>query len=247
MKNTLLLLVLTIAFSAVSQNNKLSGIYTEYKRTLWNNEDGSKYTLDQKPFVANLQFDFINDNKVITYRESKKVEENYTINGDTLIFSFQIGKGENIRTLYTKYIILENKNELVLREYKSGLDKDYYLKKYSFKKNQAIQQDYLNKNNYDVFTIVEEMPSYPGDADALNNFIAEEVKKLNIKGNEKVFIKLKINPEGKIEETEILNNPKAKYVEAAMKIVRKLSNFNPGKQNGKPVWVYYNFPIKFIN
>ncbi len=247
MKNTLLLLLLTITTGALSQNYKLSGIYTEYKRTLWNNDDGSKYTIDQKPFVPNLQFDFINDNKAITYRESKKVEESYTINGDTLIFSFQIGKRENTRTLYTKYIILENKNELVLREYKSSLDKDYYLKKYSFKKNQEIQQDYLNKNNYDVFTLVDEMPSYPGDVDALKNFVAEEVKRLNIKGNEKVFIKLKINPEGKIEETEILNNPKAKYVEEAMKIVRKLSNFNPGKQNGKPVWVYYNFPIKFIN
>jgi hypothetical protein len=245
MKNTLLLLLLTSTYSTFSQNNKLSGIYTEYKRTLWNNEDGSKYTINQKPFEPNLQFEFISDNNAITYIGNKKDEENYTINGDTLIFSIQVGQGDYTRTLYTKYIIIENKSELVLREFKNELDKEYYLKKFYFKKSDNLQQDYLDKNNFEVYTMVEEMPSYPGDKDALKNYIAEEVKKMNIKGNEKVFIKLLISPEGKLENTEILNSPKVEYVEAAMKIVRKLSNFNSGKQNGKAVYVYYNFPVKF--
>lgn len=248
MKNTLLLLVLTSAFISYSQNNKLSGIYTESKRTLWNNEDGSKYTFNQKSFEPKLQFDFNGqENNVIVYDANKKSEQTYNINGDTLILSLQLGKGANTRTLYAKYIILENKTELVLREFKSGLNEDYYLKKYYFKKGNVLQQDYLNKNNHDVYTMVEEMPTYPGDVDALKNFVAEEVKKLSIKGNEKVFIKLLINPQGKIEDVEILNNPKAIYVEGAMKIVRKLSNFTPGKQNGKTVYVYYNFPVKFID
>lgn len=245
MKNSFLILLLTGAFNVFSQNNKLSGIYTEYKRTLWNGEDGTKYTINQKPFEPSLQFDFISGNKAITYIGNKKDEEDYIINGDTLIFSIQVGQGDYIRTLYTKYIISENKSELVLREFKDELDKDYYLRKFHFKKSNNLQQDYLNKNNFDVYTIVEEMPSYPGDKDALKNYVSEEVKKMNIKGNEKVFIKLLISPEGKIENTEILNKPKIEYVEAAMKIVRKLSNFNAGKQNGKAVWVYYNFPIKF--
>lgn len=244
----LILLFIASSFTAICQNNKLSGIYTEYKRTLWNGDDGSKCTINQKPFESKLQFEFNGqENNVIVYDGNKKSEQTYNLNGDTLILNLQLGKGANARTFYTKYIILENKNELVFREYKDGLDNDYYLKKHYFKKNSALQQEYLNKNNYDVYTMVEEMPSYPGDADALKNFVADEVKKLNISGNEKVFIKLLINPEGKIENSEILNNPKVKYVESAMKIVRKLSNFNPGKQNGKPVWVYYNFPVKFID
>ena len=155
--------------------------------------------------------------------------------------------GENARVVQTKYIITENKNELVLSEVKNNLDKDYYLKTHYLKKNATINQEYINNKNYDVYTMVEEMPSYPGDKDALKNFVADEVKKLNITGNEKVFVKLLISPEGKIEDAEILNNPQVKYVEEAMKIVRTLKNFIPGKQNGKTVWVYYNFPVKFIN
>ena len=55
------MIILFIAFFAnfiLAQETNLSGVYTEYKRTLWNNEDGSKYTFDQKPFVPTLQFDF---------------------------------------------------------------------------------------------------------------------------------------------------------------------------------------------
>jgi hypothetical protein len=246
MKKLIILLALFQAYPVFCQENKLSGIYTEYKRTLWNNEDGSKYTIDRMPFAPKLQFDFNNNNSSVTvYDGSIKSENSYVINDDTLIFAMQLGKGQNIRTLYTKYIILENKNELVLRDFKPNLDKSYYLKKYYFKKNGQIQQEYLSKNNYEIFTIVEESPSFPGGVEEMKKFIAEEVSKSNIKGNEKVFLKLLISPEGKILTVDYLNTPKVEYIEEAVKIVRKFPDFVPGKQSGKPVYVYYNLPVKF--
>lgn len=247
MKNILLLLLFTSAFGAFCQSNKLSGIYIEYKETLLNSEDGSKYTYNQKPFEPKLQFEFNDQNtNVIVYNGKNKSEQTFATSDDTLMLNQTFGKGEYARVIQTKYLITENKKELVLCELKNNLDKDYYLKKYYLKKSNAINQEYINIQNYDIYTMVEEMPSYPGDKDALKNFIAEEVKKLNYSGNEKVFIKLTINPEGKIVNADILNNPKTHYVEGAMKITRKLSNFTPGKQNGKPVYVYFNFPVKFI-
>ena len=62
---------------------------------------------------------------------------------------------------------------------------------------------------------------------------------------ERIFMKLLINPEGKIDNAEILNNPRVDYASEALIIVRKLPNFVTGKQKGKPIYVYYNFPIKF--
>ena len=243
----IIFLFIASSFAAVSQNNKLNGIYTEYKRTLWNGDDGSKYTIDGKPFESKLQFDFSNNKEAVTYDGSKKDEQTYQISGDTLIFSVQVGKGEHARILYTKYIIMENKNELVLREFKNDLDKNYYLRKFHFKKSNEIQQDILNKHNYDVYTMVEEMPIYKGGIEEMRKFISDEVKKSKLtKGSEKVFLKLLINPEGKILNIDILNNPKVEYVEEAVKITRKFPDFTPGKQNGKPVYVYESFPIKFI-
>jgi hypothetical protein len=156
-----------------------------------------------------------------------------------------LGKGENAKTIYTRYIILENKNELVLREYKGSLDENFYLRKYYFRKNPEFNQEYFKKNNIEIFTVVEEMPSYPNGVEEMKKFISTEVSKSELKGGEKVFLKLLINPEGKIIFIEILANPKVKYAEEAVKIANKLPNFIAGKQNGKPVYVYYNIPVKF--
>lgn len=244
MKKLILLLVTINLSNVYGQEKKLAGIYTEYKRTLLNGDDGTKYTIDQKPFDTKLQFEFTNGS-VIIYDGGKKTDNNYSVNGDTLVFSMNVGKDQNLRTIYTKYIIVDNRNDLVIKEFKGNLDENYYLRKYYFKKEKAIRQDYLMKDNYDIFTVVEESPTFPNGSDAMKKFINDELQNSNLKGSEKVFLKALINPEGKIAMIDILNNPKVEYAEEAIRIARKLPNFNPGKQNGKPVFVYYNFPVKF--
>ncbi len=248
MKQIILSILITGSLNAAfCQNNKLSGVYTEYKRTLWNGDDGSKYTIDAKPFEPKLQFEFDSDGTTTTYNGNQKDAQSYSINGDTLTFSLQMGKGQYAKTLYTKYIIIENKNELVLREFKDNLNQQYYLRKFYFKKQNKIQTDLLNKQNYDVYTVVNEMPEFKGGIEELRKLVKEEVSKSALKGNERVFLKLLINPEGKILDVDVLNNPKVEYMEEAVKIIKKFPDFTPGKQNGKPVYVYYNFPVKFEN
>jgi len=244
MKQILLSFIIISSFNAAfCQNNKLSGIYTEYKRTLWNGDDGSKYTIDGKPFEPKLQFEFMDDSNVITYDGSKKREQTYTVDADTLTLSMSMG----IRSIFTKYIIIENKNELTLKEFNNNLDKGFFLKEYHFKKSKSIQQDYLTKNNFEVYTVVNEMPEFPGGMEEMRKFISNEVSKSTLKGDQKVFLKLLISPEGKILNLDVLNNPRVEYMEEAVKITRKFPDFTPGKQNGKPVYVYYNFPVKFVN
>lgn len=245
MKNIFVTL-LFIGISNICISQRFTGIYTEYKRTLLSGEDGSNFTYNQKPFKLSMQFEFkANENKVTVYNGDKQSEQIYVITGDTLTFEMKIGEGENIRAIYTEYIITENKNELILKEFKASLDEKFYLKKFYFKKGNSLQQDLLKKVDYDIFSLVNEMPSFPGGPDEMKKFIANEVGKTNLKGEEKVFIKLLINPEGKIEDVDILNKPKLEYVQEAIKIIRKLPNFTPGKLNGKPVFVYYNLPVKF--
>lgn len=242
-----ILFVIGLYQICICQVQKFSGIYIEYKRTLWNGDDGSDYTFEGKPFKTCMQFDFkTNGDKVIVYNASIQNEQTYTINNDTLVFTMEIGNGENIRTIYTKYIILENKDELIIREFKGLLDDNYYLRKFHFKKSSTIQQDYLKKNSYEIYTMVEEMPNFPGGSEEMKKFIANEVNKSNLKGQEKIFLKLLVAPSGKIESLEILNNPKIEYVKEAVKIIRKFPDFIPGKQNGSGVYVYFNLPVKFI-
>jgi protein TonB len=91
------------------------------------------------------------------------------------------------------------------------------------------------------------MPEFPGGIEEMRKFINDEVSKSTLKGDQKVFLKLLISPEGKILSLDVLNNPKIEYMEVAVKITKKFPDFKPGKQNDKPVYVYYNFPVKFVN
>ena len=89
------------------------------------------------------------------------------------------------------------------------------------------------------------MPEFPGGMEEMRKFVRDEVSKSKLKGDQKVFLKLLITPEGKILNIDVLNNPKVEYMEEAVKITRRFPDFTPGKQNGRPVYVYYNFPVKF--
>ena len=220
MKNTLLFILLSITTSLYCQDKKLSGVYTEYKRTLWNDDDGSKYTIDGKPFEPKLQFEFNADSNTVIFKnpQNKPSKQYFVMNGDTLIIKLPVGRGEKRDTIYNKYVIMENNKELVLRDYKFGLTKEFYIKKYYFKKGEANLSDLKKDEPREIFTMVEEMPSYPKGIEEMRKFISKEVSKSKLKGTERVFLKLLINPEGKIIDVEILATPKVEYAAEAINI-----------------------------
>lgn len=100
-----------------------------------------------------------------------------------------------------------------------------------------------------VFTIVEEMPEFPGGNQALHEFISTnikyplEAKKNNISG--KVYVSFVVSSSGKIKETRILRGIGGGCDEEALRVVDLMPDWQPGKQNGKPVNVQYNLPILF--
>jgi protein TonB len=100
------------------------------------------------------------------------------------------------------------------------------------------------------FTIVEQMPEFPGGASNMMKFIAENVKypamarEAGISGN--VFVSFVVNRNGEISNVKILRGIGGGCDEEAIRVVRLMPSWIPGKQNGKPVPVQFNLPIKFI-
>jgi protein TonB len=81
-------------------------------------------------------------------------------------------------------------------------------------------------------------------------FIAENVKypamarEAGISGN--VFVSFVVNRNGEISNVKILRGIGGGCDEEAIRVVRLMPSWIPGKQNGKPVPVQFNLPIKFI-
>jgi protein TonB len=74
-------------------------------------------------------------------------------------------------------------------------------------------------------------------------FNAELPYKLDLpSGKKSIFIKLRINKEGKIDSIQV-NAPHPKVEQEVLRVLRKFPRLNPGKLNGVPVPVKYQIPI----
>lgn len=99
------------------------------------------------------------------------------------------------------------------------------------------------------FTVVEEMPGFPGGEGEMYKFITttikypEEAKELGIQG--KVFVNFVVEPDGSISEVKLIRGIGGGCDEEAIRVVKSMPKWIPGKQRGVPVRVYFNLPIKF--
>jgi len=96
---------------------------------------------------------------------------------------------------------------------------------------------------------VEEMPVFPGGSAALLKYIAEntkypaEAEENNIQG--KVIIKFAVEPDGSVNRITVLRSVNPLLDEEAVRVIKSLAGWTPGKQNGIAVPVWYFVPVNF--
>jgi protein TonB len=92
-----------------------------------------------------------------------------------------------------------------------------------------------------IFTHVEEMPSYPGGNDALMNYLQKNIRypvqarENNIEGT--VYISFMIDNNGKIRDATLLRGLGGGCDEEALRVVKLMPDWKPGRQNGTNVKV----------
>lgn len=92
-----------------------------------------------------------------------------------------------------------------------------------------------------VFTIVEEMPSFPGGEEAMRAFISENLNcstaALNPTKKHAVFASFLVREDGSISKIKILRGVSEECDKAAKETIAKFPTWIPGKQRGKLVTV----------
>ncbi len=110
------------------------------------------------------------------------------------------------------------------------------------------EADYENSNEM-VYTVVEEQPEYPGGMDAMYDFLGdniqytEEAKAKNVTG--KVFVTFTVGSNGKIRDVKLLKGIGFGLDEEALRVVKAMPKWQPGRKGGENVAVRYNLPIIF--
>lgn len=106
-----------------------------------------------------------------------------------------------------------------------------------------------NEKVDEIFVFVEEMPEFPGGDLALRKYLTNAVKypviaqENGIQG--KVYVSFIIDESGYITNIELMRGIDSSLDNEALRVVRTLPKWKPGKQAGKAVKVRYSVPIHF--
>ena len=101
----------------------------------------------------------------------------------------------------------------------------------------------------EIFTAVEQMPQFPGGEAELLKYIATHIKyptmaaENNIQG--RVVVKFVVKKDGNVGEVVVLRGKDPDLDKEAVRVVKTLPRFIPGKMNGQSVSVWYTLPINF--
>ncbi len=117
-------------------------------------------------------------------------------------------------------------------------------------KNEVIVEDKKPEPVEDkVFTSVEQMPQFPGGDVALLKYISDHIKyptiamENNVQG--KVVVQFVVTRDGSIGEVKVARGKDPDLDKEAVRVVKTLPKFIPGKMNGQAVNVWYTLPINF--
>lgn len=100
-----------------------------------------------------------------------------------------------------------------------------------------------------VYEAVEVDPQFPGGVAALYDFLGKHLvypakaAQEGVQGT--VAVRFVVKSDGSIGEVQILRGKDPNLDAEAVRVVKELPKFIPGKMNGKPVSVWYTLPIRF--
>ena len=112
-------------------------------------------------------------------------------------------------------------------------------------------QEVVEEKDMDIaYDVVEEMPEFPGGMSALMDFIR---KNLNYDKSlvpetvviPRVIVQFVIDEEGNIIHPVVLRGLNLELDEEALRVVRLMPKWKPGRQSGKPQKVRYAIPVYF--
>jgi protein TonB len=113
------------------------------------------------------------------------------------------------------------------------------------------QSAHTETNTTEAESVADQLPEFPGGVMAMMNFVKSNIqypqRALDAKISGKCQLKFTVQPDGSINEISVLDGmPNCPECEAeAIRVVKSMPKWNPGKLAGKPVSLFYNLPVSF--
>ena len=107
----------------------------------------------------------------------------------------------------------------------------------------------IEEDDDEFFMVVDNMPEFPGGDLGIMRYIQRNVKypqiakDYNITG--KVYVQFIVDKTGEVTNVKVVRGVDKNLDAEAVRVIKSLPKYKPGKQNGKPVRVMFTIPINF--
>ena len=100
-----------------------------------------------------------------------------------------------------------------------------------------------------IFTVVEQMPMFPGGDAALMGYLRDNMHYPTVAAENgvqgRVVVGFVVERDGSITDVNVLRSVDPSLDREAMRVVKAMPKWTPGKQNGSAVRVKYQVPVTF--
>ncbi|MDR2086066.1 MAG: TonB family protein [Dysgonamonadaceae bacterium] len=101
----------------------------------------------------------------------------------------------------------------------------------------------------EIFSHVEQPPQFPGGEKELMKWLSENIKYPTIAQEQgiqgRVVLRFVVSPDGSVGQVEVQRSLDPSCDKEAVRVVKNMPKWTPGKQNGNAVFVYYTLPVLF--
>jgi protein TonB len=112
--------------------------------------------------------------------------------------------------------------------------------------NQIVGEDTISA----PYSVVEQMPEFPGGEAALQKYLANSIKYPRIATENgiqgKVYVNFVVDKGGSISNVKIVRGVDSSLDQEAVRVIKAMPKWIPGKQNGEAVRVSFTVPINFV-
>ena len=123
-------------------------------------------------------------------------------------------------------------------------------------KGQAVEVKYVpavveeeEVEEQQIFQVVEEMPEFPGGMAECMKFLAKNIKYPTIAQENgvqgRVIVQFVVNKDGTIVDPVVVRSVDPYLDKEALRVIKAMPKWKPGKQRGKAVRVKYTVPVTF--
>lgn len=110
----------------------------------------------------------------------------------------------------------------------------------------GVEAQNYSPDTLKIFDVAEEMPNFPGGIRAMNTFISNSIQyPLGTSVQGRVIVSFVVERNGSLSNVKVVRSVEQSLDKEAIRIIKSMPRWTPGRQNGKVVRVRYTAAVVF--